>query len=125
MTSFLPLLFRQTFPVDTRQILSNHSDEVWFCQFSHSGRFLATASKDASVIIWEMDSITKRFKQRPAFDGHTYGASFVAWSPDDRYLAVVGQEDGPDMWIWDVEVRILLDMFVESSKGDTGYQTVP
>jgi len=50
-----------------------------------------------------MDSITKRFKQRPAFDGHTYGASFVAWSPDDRYLAVVGQEDGPDMWIWDVE----------------------
>ncbi|XP_021736376.1 protein KAKU4-like isoform X2 [Chenopodium quinoa] len=35
------------------QILEGHQDEVWCLQFSHKGKYLASASKDRSAIIWE------------------------------------------------------------------------
>ena len=31
-----------------------HDDEVWFLQFSHDGRYLASSSKDCTAIIWEV-----------------------------------------------------------------------
>ena len=36
------------------QILNEHSDEVWFLQFSHNGQYLASSSNDRTVIIWEV-----------------------------------------------------------------------
>lgn len=36
------------------QILQGHSDEVWFLQFSHNGKYLASSSKDQSAMIWEV-----------------------------------------------------------------------
>lgn len=36
------------------QILEAHNDEVWFLQFSHNGKYLASSSKDCSAIIWEV-----------------------------------------------------------------------
>ena len=43
-------------PTVTAQVLDAHSDEVWHVQFSHDGTMLATASKDASVAIWDVKS---------------------------------------------------------------------
>ena len=34
------------------------------------------------------------------------GAAYLVWSPNDKFLAVVGAEDGADLWIWNVEVRL-------------------
>jgi WD40 repeat protein len=36
------------------QILEDHTDEVWFLNFSHDGRYLASSSKDHTAIIWEV-----------------------------------------------------------------------
>lgn len=42
------------FPRITTTILQVHTDEVWSLEWSHSGKFLASASKDKSVIIWSV-----------------------------------------------------------------------
>jgi WD repeat-containing protein 26 len=42
------------FPRITTTILQVHNDEVWSLEWSHSGKFLASASKDKSVIIWSV-----------------------------------------------------------------------
>lgn len=41
---------------------------------------------------------------RKSLEGHTYGVSFLSWSPDGRYLIAAGPEDCPDLWIWNMEV---------------------
>ena len=38
------------------QILEDHENEVWFLQFSHNGKLLASASKDHTAKIWEVTS---------------------------------------------------------------------
>ncbi|KRX90948.1 WD repeat-containing protein 26 [Trichinella pseudospiralis] len=48
-------------------------------------------------------SVTKKF----TLDGHAFGAAYFVFSPDDKYLACVGPEDSPDLWIWDTETGIL------------------
>lgn len=42
------------FPRITTTILQVHTDEVWSLEWSHSGKFLASASKDKSVIVWSV-----------------------------------------------------------------------
>ena len=38
----------------TNIVFTGHKDEVWFAQFSHNGKYLATASKDNTIIIWSV-----------------------------------------------------------------------
>lgn len=45
-----------SYPSHIWQVLDAHDDEVWFVQFSHDGKYLATASKDQTAIIWEVIS---------------------------------------------------------------------
>lgn len=96
------------FPMQALHVLNDHSDEVWFCKFSPNGLRLATGSKDNTVIVWEVDPVKLVLKNKRTFDGHTYGVSFIAWSPDSKYFIVCGPEDCPDLWIWDVEQEKLI-----------------
>lgn len=45
---------KNLFPSMTTHVLEGHADEVWHLAFSHSGRYLATVSKDMTCIIWDM-----------------------------------------------------------------------
>lgn len=52
----ISVLMLFSYPSPVWQILDAHNDEVWFVQFSHDGKYLATASKDQTAIIWEVIS---------------------------------------------------------------------
>jgi WD40 repeat protein len=41
-------------PVKKIVSLDLHKDEVWFVKFSNNGRYLASASKNKTVIFWEI-----------------------------------------------------------------------
>lgn len=85
------------------QVLTDHCDEVWYCKFSPDGLKLATGSKDTTVLIWDVDPQKLSVKLRRTLDGHSYGVSFVTWSPDSKILLVGGPEDCPDLFIWNMD----------------------
>ncbi|KDP29808.1 hypothetical protein JCGZ_19323 [Jatropha curcas] len=88
---------RDQIPSRTLQILKAHSDEVWFLQFSHNGKYLASSSSDQSAIIWEVDSNGGvSFKHR--LSGHQKPVSSVSWSPDDQQLLTCGIEETVRRW---------------------------
>jgi len=93
---------REMFPSEILQVLVDHGDEVWYCKWSPNGRYLATGSKDATVIIWELDPEMMQLRQMKVLEEHTYGIVYMDWSPDSSRLAVCGPEDGFEVWIWDV-----------------------
>ncbi|XP_029448953.1 WD repeat-containing protein 26 isoform X2 [Rhinatrema bivittatum] len=94
---------RKQFPCYTQQILTEHCNEVWFCKFSNDGTKLATGSKDTTVIIWQVDPDTHQLKLLKTLDGHAYGVSYLAWSPDDNYLVACGPDDCSELWLWNVQ----------------------
>jgi len=49
--------YRENFPCESSQVLTDHTDEVWFCRFSPDGTKLATGSKDGTLIIWDVDLV--------------------------------------------------------------------
>uniref|UniRef100_A0A669CEP2 WD repeat-containing protein 26 n=1 Tax=Oreochromis niloticus TaxID=8128 RepID=A0A669CEP2_ORENI len=91
---------RKQFPCYTQQILTEHCNEVWFCKFSNDGTKLATGSKDTTVIVWQVDMQLKLMK---TLEGHAYGVSYLAWSPDDAYLIACGPDDCSELWLWNVQ----------------------
>ncbi|ETN63144.1 wd-repeat protein [Anopheles darlingi] len=103
------------FPLQALQVLNDHSDEVWFCKFSPDGLRLATGSKDNTVIVWEVDPVKLLLRNKRSFEGHTYGVSYIAWSPDSKYFIACGPDDCPDLWIWDVEQEKLITKFSHST----------
>ncbi|XP_052056816.1 WD repeat-containing protein 26 isoform X3 [Apodemus sylvaticus] len=94
---------RRQFPCYTQQILTEHCNEVWFCKFSNDGTKLATGSKDTTVIIWQVDPDTHLLKLLKTLEGHAYGVSYIAWSPDDSYLVACGPDDCSELWLWNVQ----------------------
>lgn len=45
------------FPSATTHILKDHTDEIWRLEFSHDGKWLATAGRDQTAIIWNVQVI--------------------------------------------------------------------
>jgi WD repeat-containing protein 26 len=89
---------REQFPTKTSLELSDHTDEVWFVSFSHDGRWLASSSKDKSIILYN----TQSFEVKHRLLGHSDGVGHVAWSPDDKLLLSSSQDHKAKLW--DVEV---------------------
>lgn len=88
---------RDHIPSRTLQILEAHTDEVWFLQFSHNGKYLASSSNDRLAIIWEVDSNGGLFVKHKLC-GHLKPISSVSWSPDDRQLLTCGVEEVVKRW---------------------------
>lgn len=88
---------RDQIPSRTLQILQAHSDEVWFLQFSHNGKYLASSSSDRLAIIWEVD-VNGCVSLKHRLSGHQKPVSIVSWSPDDHQLLTCGVEEVVRRW---------------------------
>lgn len=93
---------RDGFPLHLTTELREHSDEVWYIEFSHNGSMLASASSDNSIIIWD----TRRWKMIMRLSENSampdvQGICYVAWSPDDRYLLSCSK--GNDLTVYDIK----------------------
>ncbi|GFP96381.1 WD repeat-containing protein 26 [Phtheirospermum japonicum] len=88
---------RDNIPSQTLQILQEHSGEVWFLQFSHNGKYLASSSVDNVVIIWEVlvdGHVSLKYK----LSGHQKPVFYITWSPDDGQLLTCGSEETIRRW---------------------------
>lgn len=88
---------RDQIPSRTLQVLQAHTDEVWFLQFSHNGKYLASSSNDKSAIIWEVD-VNGGVSLKHRLCGHQKPVSSVSWSPDDHQLLTCGVEEAVRRW---------------------------
>lgn len=91
---------RNDFPLRPTVELSPHSDEVWYCEFSHDGTKLVTTSQDCSVVIYD----TSTFSVLHKLLYHDKGVAYASWSPDDSKLITCSQDHRA--CVWDVEVYI-------------------
>lgn len=78
-----------TVPVHT---LTLHADEVWVVQFSPDGKWLLSASKDGSAILWDVRSSRKVSFSRILHSGRV-PINIGAFSPSSRE-ALIGSSDG-------------------------------
>ncbi|KAK4787852.1 hypothetical protein SAY86_011685 [Trapa natans] len=88
---------RDQIPSRTLQVLEAHNDEVWFLQFSHDGKCLASASNDRTTIIWEVDSHGD-LSVKHKLSGHQKPVSSMSWSPDDSQILTCGVEENVRRW---------------------------
>lgn len=65
-----------------RRVLSGHTSQIEQIKFSFSGQFMATASKDGDVRLWNMKELTE---QPQVLSDHTWVWT-VAFTPDDKQL---------------------------------------
>ncbi|KAK4991672.1 hypothetical protein LTR50_001680 [Elasticomyces elasticus] len=96
---------RDDFPLETLTELRDHSDEVWYIDFSPDGSMLATACKDGSVFIYD----TKNWSVSQRLLEHDEGACYVAWSPDSQHVITCSQGQDHSAYVWDAKTghRIL------------------
>ena len=78
----------------TSRLLTNHTELVKGLCFSRDGRYLASASVDRFVRVW--DATTGRLLGELL--GHLEEASDVAFSPDGRTLASIGISQSVKFW---------------------------
>ncbi|KAH8980940.1 WD40-repeat-containing domain protein [Lactarius hatsudake] len=88
----------------TTAILQVHSDEVWGVEWSHNGKFLASASKDRSVIIWSVGSNRNPdiISLHLHLQDHPFAVTCLAWSPDDTILLSSSEQY---IKMWNTEAR--------------------
>jgi len=84
-------------PTNCLLSLDKHFDEVWFVAVSYSGKYLASSSKDKTIIIWDAQSRPK-FKISSVLIGHAEACSYISWSPNDKYLATASNDRTVHLW---------------------------
>ncbi|MCJ1395356.1 hypothetical protein MMC18_008240 [Xylographa bjoerkii] len=84
---------RSQFPLQTHVVLVQ-THEVWFVQFSHDGRRLATGGESTSITIYD----TIDFQIRHTLSEHTKAVAYAAWSPDDTKLVTCSHDFTAKVW---------------------------
>lgn len=107
---------RNQFPSTTTHILAGHTDEVWQVQWSHSGKMLASSSRDMSVIIWRTNRAYEGAELECTLErvlrGHCFTINAIAWSLDDKLLLSSAEHE---IKLWDVESGICVKTMLDHS----------
>lgn len=82
------------------QTFIGHTDRVYAISYSPDGRWLASASLDGTVKIWDMQSLETPLAHdiRISPQDSAYGATTVTFSPDGRFLAAANAEGEIILW---------------------------
>jgi hypothetical protein len=78
-------------PTQLAQVLTDHKDEVWAVQFSSDGKWMATASKDGSALLWSVSEQGAVLLEKTILSG-VGPVNIVAFSPDSKRIAVGGSD---------------------------------
>ena len=92
-------------------LLTGHTDRVVSVAFSSDGETLASASRDHTVRLWDVDTRTLK----STLEGHTDRVVSIAFSPDGNTLASASQDH--TVRLWDVESATLKSAL----QGHTGW----
>lgn len=76
----------------------DHTRTIRCCEWSPCSRYLATASFDGFVIVYQNQS--GRWVRIATLEGHENEVKCIAWSPDGTFLATCGRDK--KVWIWEV-----------------------
>ncbi|CAK9781241.1 WD40 repeat-like protein [Cutaneotrichosporon oleaginosum] len=107
-----------SFPSVTTHVLMDHKDEVWRIEWSPDGYMLASASKDKTVVIWQLKPPSAENGQQYSISflhhlkGHRGAVDAMAWSPDSQTLVTASDEQ---IFIWDVKQGRRSDVTLEDT----------
>ncbi|PVU96061.1 hypothetical protein BB559_002514 [Furculomyces boomerangus] len=101
------------------KIMFSHDDEVWFVVFSNNGKYLASGSKDSTIIIWE----TENFDKYLTLKGHNNAISCLSWSSDDSKL--LSASNDMIIRIWDIKTGACLKEIDKHTEFVTAAQWLP
>ena len=80
--------------------LSGHNNTIWRLVYSPDGRYLASASTDQTILLWDLTKIQKDHKPDRVLRSPTYWVRSAVFSPDGRSIAA-GSGDGM-IYVWEI-----------------------
>jgi WD40 repeat protein len=78
--------------------LTGHTNQVYSVAFSPDGQTLASASRDNTIILWDLADAAHPVQLGPPLTGHTDEVFSVAFSPDGQTLASASRDNTIILW---------------------------
>ncbi|KAI6225647.1 DNA-directed RNA polymerase [Aphelenchoides besseyi] len=103
------------------QIVGDQIRTIRCVSFSPCGSYLATASFDASALIYAPDDGT--FEERHKLDGHENEVKSVCFSSSGQYLATSSRDKTVFIWQFDEDEDVEVDAVMQNHSGDVKFVT--